>query len=85
MDWVRDAKCRSEDPDLFFPSGDAGPASVQVDAAKAVCCACAVREECLGWAMTTGQDSGVWGGLSEEERRAIRRARRRQARIAVAS
>ena len=38
---------------------------------------CQVRPQCLEWAMATGQDSGVWGGLSEEERRALRRARRR--------
>ena len=39
---------------------------------------CEVRTECLEWAMVTGQDAGVWGGLSEDERRALRRARRRE-------
>jgi WhiB family redox-sensing transcriptional regulator len=82
MDWVNRAKCRNEDPELFFPIGCTGPAAMQVEAAKAVCAGCSVREECLEWAIRTGQDSGVWGGLAEEERRALRRAMRRTARLA---
>ena len=77
MDWVHRARCRNEDPELFFPIGTTGPAAIQIDRAKAVCMQCEVRSECLEWAMVTGQDAGVWGGLSEEERRALRRARRR--------
>jgi WhiB family redox-sensing transcriptional regulator len=77
MDWVHRARCKDEDPELFFPVGTTGPAASQIDAAKAICMQCEVRPECLEWAMTTGQDAGVWGGLSEEERRALRRARRR--------
>ena len=85
MEWVDRAKCREEDPELFFPIGSTGPAAVQAEVAKTVCMECSVRDECLEWALTTGQDSGVWGGLAEEERRAIRRSRRRQARTAAAS
>ncbi len=77
MDWLHLARCKDEDPELFFPVGTAGPAAAQIAAAKAVCAGCEVRLKCLEWAMATGQDSGVWGGLSEEERRALRRARRR--------
>ena len=77
MDWVHYARCRDEDPELFFPVGTTGSAAVQIDAAKFVCLGCDVRMECLEWAMSTGQDAGVWGGLSEDERRALRRARRR--------
>jgi WhiB family redox-sensing transcriptional regulator len=84
MNWVQQARCRDEDPELFFPIGSTGPAAVQVEAAKAVCLTCPVRLDCLEWALATAQDSGVWGGLSEEERRALRRARRREATIAVA-
>lgn len=87
MEWVHRAKCRDVDPELFFPVGTTGPAAAQIDAAKAVCVNCAVRDECLEWALTTGQDAGVWGGTSEEERRSIRRARRREVaarRVAVA-
>ena len=76
-DWRRDASCRDTNPDLFFPVGTTGPAIEQIAQAKAVCAQCEVRMECLEWSMTTGQDAGVWGGLSEEERRALRRARRR--------
>ena len=45
--------------------------SDQIEAAKKVCRSCAVIEPCLQWALETGQDSGVWGGLSEDERRAL--------------
>jgi len=77
MDWLHRARCKDEDPELFFPIGTTGPAAAQIAAAKRICLKCPVQAECLGWAMATGQDSGVWGGLSEEERRALRRARRR--------
>jgi len=77
MEWVHRARCKNEDPELFFPIGTTGPAAIQIERAKAVCTQCEVRSECLEWAMATGQDAGVWGGLSEEERRALRRARRR--------
>jgi WhiB family transcriptional regulator, redox-sensing transcriptional regulator len=84
MEWVHRARCKDEDPELFFPVGTTGPAAAQIEAAKAVCMQCEVRAECLEWALATGQDAGVWGGLSEEERRALRRARRREpGRIAV--
>ncbi|MGH2529451.1 MAG: WhiB family transcriptional regulator [Actinomycetota bacterium] len=76
MDWARRARCIGVDPDLFFPTGTTGPAVAQVESAKAVCAMCPVRVQCLEWALATGQDSGVWGGLSEEERRVMRRTRR---------
>lgn len=72
-DWRHDAACRDADPELFFPVGMDGPALVQVGAAKAVCAGCPVRAVCLRWALESGQDAGVWGGLSEDERRALRR------------
>jgi WhiB family redox-sensing transcriptional regulator len=46
----------------------------QTAAAKAVCARCPVREPCLDWALETNQGSGVWGGMSEDERRAYRRS-----------
>jgi WhiB family transcriptional regulator, redox-sensing transcriptional regulator len=84
VEWVHQARCRNEDPELFFPVGTSGPAANQTEVAKAICQTCEVREECLEWAMITGQDAGVWGGLSEEERRALRRARKRAQRVPVA-
>ncbi|MFI6950292.1 WhiB family transcriptional regulator [Streptomyces sp. NPDC050422] len=77
--WRTHAACRDEDPDLFFPIGSTGPALVQTEDAKAVCHGCPVREECLRWALENGQDAGVWGGLGEAERRALKRRSRRQA------
>lgn len=83
MDWRHDALCRDEDPELFFPIGTTGPAAVQVEEAKRVCARCPVTAECLSWALDTGQDAGVWGGLSEDERRALkRRGARARARTA---
>ncbi|MET7308714.1 WhiB family transcriptional regulator [Streptomyces sp. NPDC005134] len=77
--WRMQAACRDEDPDLFFPIGSTGPALVQTEEAKEVCGGCRVRELCLEWAMEHGQDSGVWGGLGEAERRALKRRTRRRA------
>ena len=79
MSWHDDAACREEDPELFFPIGSSGPAVVQLQRAKAVCAGCVVRSRCLEWAISAGVEHGVWGGLGEDERRALRRrtARRR--------
>ena len=78
MDWRHGALCRHEDPDLFFPIGSTGAAARQIDRAKAVCRRCAVTEDCLNWALSNSQDSGVWGGLSEDERRSLKRRLARQ-------
>ncbi|MEU9161869.1 WhiB family transcriptional regulator [Streptomyces sp. NPDC048424] len=80
MNWRHEAACRWEDPDLFFPVGSSGPALVQIEEAKAVCHRCPVRENCLQWALEGGQDFGVCGGMSEEERRAAKRRAARAAR-----
>ena len=73
MDWRHHALCRNEDPELFFPIGTTGPAATQVEQAKTVCGRCPAIEPCLSWALETGQDAGVWGGTSEDERRALAR------------
>src|SRR4029453_10800743 len=80
MDWRHSARCRDEDPELFFPVGTTGPAERQVEEAKAVCHRCAVESQCLSWALDTGQDAGVWGGTSEDERRALKRRNTRELR-----
>ncbi|MEE1741194.1 WhiB family transcriptional regulator [Streptomyces sp. BE147] len=83
MDWRLEAHCLDADPDLFFPIGTNGPAVVQIEEARAVCQrGCPVRAQCLQWAMENGQDHGVWGGLSEDERRALKRRAARRARNA---
>ncbi|MFE0774164.1 WhiB family transcriptional regulator [Streptomyces sp. NPDC058861] len=81
MDWRHNSVCRDEDPELFFPIGNTGQALLQIEEAKAVCRRCPAMEQCLQWALESDQDSGVWGGLSENERRAMkRRAARNRAR-----
>lgn len=78
MDWRHSAACRDEEPELFFPIGNTGPALQQIDEAKRVCQSCDVQEPCLNWAIESGQDAGVWGGLSEDERRSLKRRRARE-------
>ena len=80
QEWRDHALCRHTDPELFFPVGTTGMALLQIDRAKQVCGECTVRLECLEFSLTTNQDSGIWGGLSEEERRVIRRERAARAR-----
>lgn len=79
VDWRHQAACRDEDPELFFPVGTTGPAELQIRQAKSVCHQrCPVMTECLQWALAAGQDFGVWGGMSEDERRALKRRRQRE-------
>lgn len=81
-DWRRKSACRDVDADLFFPIGSTGPAVSQIEAAKAVCRSCEVQVACLEFALSTNQESGVWGGTAEDERRKLRKAwmaRQRQA------
>lgn len=75
--WRNSAACRDTDPDLFFPVGQTGPAIAHIANAKQVCTTCGVKRECLEYALMTNQDAGIWGGLTEDERRQIRRERRR--------
>ena len=79
MDWRHRAACRDiDDKNLFFPIGNTGPALLQIEDAKAVCHRCDVVDQCLQWALESGQDAGVWGGMSEDERRALKRREKRQ-------
>jgi WhiB family redox-sensing transcriptional regulator len=79
--WRTAAACLDEDPELFFPIGSTESVAVQdqILEAKAVCSGCLVQATCLKWALEAGVDDGVWGGLDEDELRALRRrnARRR--------
>ncbi len=83
--WRDHALCRDTDPELFFPVGTTGQALTSIDHAKQVCGDCRVTNECLDFALETNQDSGIWGGLSEDERRAIRRQRAAELRAARAA
>lgn len=66
LTWMTDALCAEVDADLFFP--EMGGSTRE---AKAVCAECLVRAECLDYALETGQRFGVWGGMSERERRRL--------------
>jgi len=78
--WQRQANCMGVDPDLFFPERGASTRE-----AKEVCRGCVVREDCLEYALANGEKFGIWGGLSERERRKIRRRRALERRGAVAA
>lgn len=71
-DWRDHALCRDTSPRLFFPVGTTGPAVGQIDSAKRICAQCPSTEPCLEFALLTNQDTGIWGGLTEDERRELR-------------
>jgi WhiB family redox-sensing transcriptional regulator len=68
-DWTIAAACRGMDPDELFVQGAAQ------NRAKTVCAACPVRTECLADALDNRVEFGVWGGMTERERRALLRRR----------
>ncbi len=80
-DWRDSGLCRDENPELFFPLGGenghrrSGVNLLQEEEAKKVCNRCPVRVECREWALGSGEEFGVWGGLNENERRSLRRCR----------
>ena len=69
--WMAEGRCAGVATTMFFPTN-----SSEVTAAIAVCEACAVRAECLDYALRHGIGNGIWGGCSERERRRIARRRR---------
>jgi WhiB family redox-sensing transcriptional regulator len=72
-DWRDLAACRDSEPALFFPIGTTGPAVEHIEAAIAICSTCPVQESCLQYALETNQESGVWGGFAEDDRRRLRK------------
>jgi WhiB family redox-sensing transcriptional regulator len=64
LEWQRDALCAQIDPEMFFPEKGGSTAE-----AKAVCARCDVRQQCLDYALDNGERFGIWGGLSERQRR----------------
>lgn len=69
--WVSLADCKSQNPNIFFPSDGPG-----VEIARRICATCVVKEPCLEYALEHRIEHGVWGGASERERRRILRRRR---------
>lgn len=66
--WQADALCAQTDPEAFFPEKGGSTRD-----AKRVCNECPVREACLDYAMENDERFGIWGGLSERERRRLRK------------
>ncbi len=77
--WWDEANCLGVDPDLFFPERGASTRE-----AKAVCRGCVVSDECLEYALQNSEKFGIWGGMSERERRRVRRQRALTRRAAAA-
>ena len=86
-EWQESAACRTADSAQFFsPSGERGPARRERERlARQFCDACPVREECARFAMALGEEHGIWGGVTSQERIAVlRRPRARTGRVDVA-
>jgi WhiB family transcriptional regulator, redox-sensing transcriptional regulator len=66
--WMESARCLEADPDAFFP--EKGGSTRE---AKRICAQCGVREECLEYALQNDERFGIWGGMSERERRKLKR------------
>ena len=70
LQWMEKGACKDMNPDLFFPHNGENN-----EEAKAVCIECPVQQECLDYAVSQSGLMGIWGGLSETERRTVRRKR----------
>jgi len=66
--WQADALCAQTDPEAFFPEKGGSTRD-----AKRICASCEVRAECLEYALQNDERFGIWGGLSERERRKLKR------------
>lgn len=64
-DWTKRARCSTADPDVFYTRG--------TQRAKRVCGLCPVKDECLQDALDRDEEFGIWGGLTERERRKLKR------------
>ncbi len=75
MKWRQQARCRGVDPAAIYPASEEDEALE----AKEICAECPVREPCLEYALGVREKHGVWGGLTERERRRLVRQRRKSA------
>jgi WhiB family transcriptional regulator, redox-sensing transcriptional regulator len=70
LSWQTDALCAQTDPEAFFPEKGGSTRD-----AKRICTTCEVKAQCLDYALQNDERFGIWGGLSERERRRLRKAR----------
>lgn len=68
LGWQSDALCAQTDPEAFFPEKGGSTRD-----AKRICASCEVRDQCLEYALANDERFGIWGGLSERERRKLKR------------
>jgi WhiB family redox-sensing transcriptional regulator len=68
LEWQERALCAQTDPEAFFP--EKGGSTRE---AKKICLSCEVRPECLEYALASDERFGIWGGLSERERRRLKK------------
>ena len=66
--WQADAVCAQTDPEAFFPEKGGSTRD-----AKRICSGCDVRQQCLDYALANDERFGIWGGLSERERRKLKK------------
>lgn len=69
--WQADGLCAQTDPEAFFPEKGGSTRD-----AKRICIGCEVKKQCLEYALANEERFGIWGGLSERERRKLRRERK---------
>lgn len=72
--WRQRAACQGLDPDIFYPVSED-----DAEEAKAICAQCSVRPVCLEFALANREREGIWGGLTDRERRRLVRQRRKSA------
>ena len=70
LSWQTDALCAQTDPEAFFPEKGGSTRD-----AKRICTTCEVKAQCLDYALQNDERFGIWGGLSERERRKLRRSK----------
>lgn len=72
-EWMKKARCRETDPEIFYP--EQGSGHYIATQAKRICNSCEVKVECLQYALDNNEAHGIWGGLNEKSRRQYKRKR----------
>lgn len=78
-EWIEQRECKGADPDIFFVNSDGGDSKAKKVEALKYCDVCSVKEECLNYAMDKNIYVGIYGGMTNKERRALKSIRRKAA------
>lgn len=84
-EWWGRAACRDAEPEVFFPISATAASRDTVQRAKQICASCPVQSQCLSYALRHRQEQGIWGGMTEDERRLLSRRLARNERAATRS